>query len=248
MITAFKDIQSIWDNIIPSKEGPLNYLEVGLYFGENFVNMLQKHLDHSESHAVGIDAFVSPRDNIEENFHSNLSKVNVKTKIEILKGNSRELIRTLQPGYFDLIFIDGNHTSAYTLSDIVQAWETLKEGGHMIIDDYKCVNPVDFYSRRRKMSPSLYHRLAVNSFLASFQNELELIYKGTQVVVKKHQNLSKIDGSWESAYSMVESRYGKNNIYNWQHRTLNGVEISLLKSIFIEFYLRLNTIKYIFYR
>ena len=72
------------------------------------------------------------------------------------EGDSRKEIPKLYGKIeFDIIFIDGNHSSRYILSDAVNCWNILKEDGYLIFDDFFCESPVDFYQRNNPLPATL---------------------------------------------------------------------------------------------
>ena len=77
---------------------------------------------------------------------------------------------------FDFIYIDGSHKACDVLADAVLSWNLLKADGIMILDDYEW----DYFEEEYN-NP----RIAIDSFLKSYQNQIELIYKHFQAVVKK---------------------------------------------------------------
>lgn len=103
-----------------------------------------KHPD-TEMHAIDpwvdyeeYDEYVGDQDKIYKQFLENLDNASpeVKNKLKIHRGFSRDVIPTLEDDTFDIIFVDGNHEAEWALEDAVLSWRKLKSGGWMILDDY----------------------------------------------------------------------------------------------------------------
>lgn len=56
-------------------------------------------------------------------------------RVTVMRGTSK-LMRTLGDCEYDVIYVDGEHTSAAVMHDAVLAYELLKAGGLLIFDDY----------------------------------------------------------------------------------------------------------------
>ena len=77
---------------------------------------------------------------------------------------------------YDLIFIDGNHTTKYVMEDSVLSWGLLKVGGIMVFDDYKW---------RLHDRETLRPKLAIDSFCKVYGDYLQIVYNGYRLAVKK---------------------------------------------------------------
>jgi hypothetical protein len=63
------------------------------------------------------------------------------------------------------------------LTDAVLGWRLLKLGGIMVFDDYEWESYRD--------QPTMHPKLGVDSFLATFQDRVRILYKGYQVIAEK---------------------------------------------------------------
>ena len=70
------------------------------------------------------------------NFASDESAV---SRINYLKQNSLRLVEFL--GGYDLIWVDGNHLSPYTISDIVNSVRLMSNQGYLVCDDIYLKKP-----------------------------------------------------------------------------------------------------------
>lgn len=95
-----------------------------------------------------------------------------------VKGESgRELcVLVWSKDEYDFIYIDGSHMAPDVLTDAVLAWRILKPGGILIFDDYKW-NRGGGEEKRPKV--------AIDSFLACFAGQYDIIHIGHQVALRK---------------------------------------------------------------
>ena len=126
-------------------ETPLVAVEVGSYEGRSACWMLQHWLRHPDSRLYCIDSFVgTPRGGVvdapslQARLVANLEATGQGRQVEVFAMPSdlglRELwLRGVQA---DVVYLDGSHTAADTLSDAVLAFKLLRAGGLMIFDDY----------------------------------------------------------------------------------------------------------------
>lgn len=56
--------------------------------------------------------------------------------VEIVRKKSDEAFKQFEDGFFDWVYIDGNHEYAPTLQDLKDAYRTVKVGGYVTGDDY----------------------------------------------------------------------------------------------------------------
>jgi predicted O-methyltransferase YrrM len=101
-------------------------------------------------------------------------------KITILRGTSREQLKldnftAKHSEFFDIIYIDGDHTSASVLEDAILAWPLLKRGGTLIFDD--------FYWGDISSIDACY--LGINFFLSAYEKAIRVVEKGYQVCLIK---------------------------------------------------------------
>ena len=89
-------------------------------------------------------------------------------KIEQIFTDSKKLDETKLKGVFDLILIDGAHTTSYVESDSKKAFSMLKKGGVILWHDYKPEAPDVF------------------SYLNNLAQEVPLLHiSGTDFVIYK---------------------------------------------------------------
>uniref|UniRef100_A0A6C0CVI3 Methyltransferase n=1 Tax=viral metagenome TaxID=1070528 RepID=A0A6C0CVI3_9ZZZZ len=124
---------------------PINYLEIGAFYGANIISVANTYGIHKDSKLYCIDPwedydeyleYKNEQSSIYNSFISNIENSGVKDKIIINRGYSNVEIPKLQDEFFDIIYIDGNHEPEYVLEDAVLSFRKLKKGGIMIFDDY----------------------------------------------------------------------------------------------------------------
>ena len=149
--TGFNGIQyrlaDNWFSMIPVDHfmnRPINYLEIGTFYGANLLSVAKTYAQHSDSVLFCIDPWQDYNEypeykgeqmNIYNTFLSNIQEYG-KDNIKIHRGFSHQIIPTLNDDFFDIIYIDGNHNPEYVLEDAVLSFRKLKKGGVMIFDDY----------------------------------------------------------------------------------------------------------------
>lgn len=171
----------------------LHFLEIGSFEGRSAVWLLQNILTHPASRLTCVDLFTReeealeiekrmnldlPRDlPLEECFDRNIRAINAQEKVQKLKGASQEILRTLPPDAFDLVYIDGSHEARNVLTDAVLSFDLLKNNGIMILDDYRweCF-PED---------PARNPPIAIDAFLSVFRGWYDLLHKDYQVMIRK---------------------------------------------------------------
>jgi hypothetical protein len=134
-----------WFQIVPVEDKPIKYLEIGVFYGANLFSVCDSYAKHKDSKVYGIDPwedyseyseYKNEQNNIYNVFQQNLANRHDKDKIHIQRGYSHNEISKFEDGFFDIIYIDGNHEPEYVLEDAVLAFRKLKIDGYLIFDDY----------------------------------------------------------------------------------------------------------------
>jgi predicted O-methyltransferase YrrM len=164
------------------RERESHALEIGCWEGRASVWMLEHLLLHQNSTLTVIDPFTGSvehsgkqTEGLESRFDQNIFPY--RSRVCKLRAASGEALRKIEKrSYFDLIYVDGSHRAVDVLSDAILAFPLLSMGGYMVFDDYKW-----------RLSPRVRSRpkIAIDAFLSVFQEELELIHKGYQVIVSR---------------------------------------------------------------
>jgi predicted O-methyltransferase YrrM len=176
----------------------LHILEIGSFEGKSAVWFLENLLQNQNSSITCIDPWTSysqtndsfesyNSENTEWDFknHKNTFLHNIKesgfeNKVNIIQGFSHEILPELiHKKKFDIIFIDGNHTAPFVITDAVFSWYMLKTDGLLIFDDYQ------WGKTKNLVGTTLAPKLAIDSFVDCFSDYLEVIHKEWRLAVRK---------------------------------------------------------------
>jgi hypothetical protein len=186
----FSRVRPIWEVALARYRGRPNvsYLEIGLFEGRSALWMLDNILTDPTATLTGIDPFSDPHyvsgkavRTYKDIFYSNLAISGLAQKARIIEGFSQIELRKLPLGSFDIIYIDGSHSSSDVLEDGILCWRLLKDDGLMIFDDYQ-------------LHPGL--KRAVDMFYANFAEEFSPMHVGWQVILKKKPRDRSVPGDW----------------------------------------------------
>jgi predicted O-methyltransferase YrrM len=164
------------------KDTPINYLEIGVFYGANILSVANSYALHSDSKLYCIDPwedyaeyteYKNQQTTIYNSFINNIENSGVKHKIIINRGYSNLEIPKFEDEFFDIIYIDGNHECEYVLKDAVLSFTKLKKNGIMIFDDYGWI---DFPGTQA----------AVDAFLSDYHEKIIVLgQQDYQIFVKK---------------------------------------------------------------
>tara|TARA_R110000868_G_scaffold4521_3_gene28427 strand:+ start:441 stop:1013 length:573 start_codon:yes stop_codon:yes gene_type:complete len=164
------------------KDRPINYLEIGTFYGANLLSVASSYGLHNESKLHCIDPwddyaeypeYKSQQATIYKTFMDNVEKSRYKDKVQVHRGFSNVEIPKFEDNFFDIIYIDGNHEPEFVLEDAVLAFRKLKKDGIMVFDDYGWGGP-DLTKR------------GIDGFLSGYHKRIaRLGERNTQVFVRK---------------------------------------------------------------
>lgn len=133
------------DNWIPhiqlSHDQPIKYCEIGVFYGHNLLRFAQLF---PNAELTGIDPWLDYNEYDEykgtinlvyEGFKENLAADPNRNRITIHRGFSHNILKDQPDQYFDIIYIDGNHSFEFVLADADLAYQKVKVGGYIIFDD-----------------------------------------------------------------------------------------------------------------
>lgn len=136
-----------WFNVLDMNQyafRPIRYLEIGTFYGANLLTVAHSYGEHGFSELHCIDPwcdyseypeYQGQQDEIYDAFMSNIENSLHRHKINVHRGFSHNEVPKFEDEYFDIIYIDGNHSPEYVLEDAVLSFRKLKHGGVMIFDD-----------------------------------------------------------------------------------------------------------------
>jgi len=157
-------------NLLNYQNRPINYLEIGAFYGANLLSVERTFAKNPGSKLYCIDPWEDYSDypeykgqqkSIYDCFLSNIKNSGISDKIEISRGYSNIELPKFEDEFFDMIYIDGNHEPQYVLEDAVISFRKLKKNGIMIFDDYGWGGP-DLTQRGIDAFISGYHKVIKN--------------------------------------------------------------------------------------
>jgi predicted O-methyltransferase YrrM len=175
-IGSFEGKSTVWfiDNILKNQKSTITCIDPWMNFYQN-TNSFNSYDENTKTKS-GIDYI---KDDIKGNFLYNINQTGFSNKVNVIQGLSYlELPKLIgQSKKYDYIYIDGNHTSPFVLTDAVMSWYLLKPNGFIIFDDYKWDN----FGGPKTTSP----KLAVDSFVSCFGDYIKVIWNDWRYIIKK---------------------------------------------------------------
>lgn len=213
--TTFRSFISaipLWEEMLsPFKGKPdVHYLEVGVNQGRSAMWVLENILTHPSATLTGIDIFPEGTD-FKEKYLSNVTLSGCAQKVTTVEGFSQIELRKLPLGGFDIIYIDGDHRADGVLADAVLSFALLKTGGVLIFDDYLWF--------AGHVPEDLRPQIAIDSFITTYRNSIEVIHRGYQIFIKKRERpceqltVPPIGCSAVGQYVYVWNWSGENELY-----------------------------------
>ena len=156
-----------------------NILEIGSYEGRSTIFFLNHFID-SNIHCIDTWSGSDEHDNfdfsvIEKKFDTNTSAFQLNKRLKKFKMTSNEFFMTNSKKY-DLIFVDGDHSSNQVKIDIDNSWKILNKGGYLILDDYMW-----WFYKDLKKNPSF----SINNFIVNNISEISSLKIWQSVIIKK---------------------------------------------------------------
>lgn len=165
-----------WFGHLAGRAG-LRILEIGVYEGRSAVYWLTELATASSARVDLVDPWGGPKG--EEPYHrtlANLAESDRRARATVSREASMEFLLRSPPNRYDLIYIDGGHEGRAALADSLLACRTLKPAGLLLWDDYGWD---EFQGTQRPPRP------AIDAFLDLHGDQLELIHKDWQALVRK---------------------------------------------------------------
>ena len=154
-------------------------LEIGSYEGRSAVFFLETF---TNSNLKCVDTWSGSDEHdksdftkIEKNFDLNIENFKADSRIEKYKMTSNDFFKS-NNNKFDLVYVDGDHSSVQVYRDILNSWDVLNKGGYLVLDDYMW-----WYYKDLKKNPST----PINSFISDNINEISFLKIWQQVIIQK---------------------------------------------------------------
>ena len=156
-----------------------NILEIGSYEGRSAIFFLK---NFSDSKITCVDTWAGSDEHssvnfesIEKNFDLNTSFYQSNNTLMKHKMTSNEFFKKNHK-YFDLIYVDGDHSSDQVKIDLINSWNALKNGGFLVLDDYMW-----WYYKDLKKNPST----PINDFIKANISNISKLVVWHQVIIQK---------------------------------------------------------------
>ena len=118
--------------------------EIGVRTGRNFKKMIK----HNPTVAVAIDLWrddgVMARNDLaysqevlDGQYEDFKSEMKDKAFVQIYREYSFDAVQRFEDDYFDLVYIDADHTYAGAMLDIIDWYPKVRKGGFLLGDDYR---------------------------------------------------------------------------------------------------------------
>jgi tetratricopeptide (TPR) repeat protein len=168
---------SVWEQHIHwlKQADSVNVLEIGSYEGMATCWLLDHILTNLNASITCIDLYFQP------NFEHNIAQTGAIDKVTQLVGNSQQILPTLKPHRYDLIYIDGSHLAEDARKDALLAWDLLKENGLMIFDDYEFKIPA---------TPDQEPKIGIDNFLLTISAQFKTIHQEYQLIIQKVKSIA----------------------------------------------------------
>lgn len=156
-----------------------NILEIGSYEGRSAIFFLNFF---SNARITCVDTWAGSDEHLNENFDIIESYFDMNTRnyqnnkrlIKIKDCSDNFFLKNTQT--FDLIFVDGDHSSEQVKKDINNSWKILNNGGYLILDDY-----LWWYYKNLKENPSS----SINSFIKQNMATIANLKVWQQIIIQK---------------------------------------------------------------
>jgi predicted O-methyltransferase YrrM len=189
------DVISIFEENLAEYAGKkLDFLQIGVFTGDASLWLIENILTHPESTLTDVDIWEGDAGldgfNWDTAYVAYKKKMaNYLDKVTPIQITSDDFFKRNNKTY-DIIYIDGDHVASAVLRDAIHAFDCLNDGGLLIFDDYE----FGYHAIPSRFAP----KDAIDAFLKIHWFDIEKVYEGRQIWVKK------VD------------RLGTNKIYNWK--------------------------------
>lgn len=158
-------------HLAPLAGTPCHLLEIGCHEGRATCWMLQNVATHADATVTCIDGVKQPV------FDANVEATGGAARVVFVNEPSRDALRRLPQLHYDFIYVDGSHATIDVMEDAVLSFRLLKTGGILAFDDYKWDD-----SRLREHGRP---KPAIDAFVSLYAPKFALLYKGSQVWLRK---------------------------------------------------------------
>lgn len=200
-----EEIQSL---LPVSGENEYHILEIGSYEGKSTVWFIENLLNNPKSTITCIDPWEDYSQNndtfdsysanktewkvesigVMERFEYNINETGQSKQVNINRGKSQDVLSSLilSNKKYDLVYIDGNHTAQYVLTDAVMSWFLTKKDSLIIFDDYYW--PPSHMSDNinyKELEDTLCPKLAIDNFVYLYRDYIKVLKVGHRYVIQR---------------------------------------------------------------
>ena len=175
----------LWEQIFREYQVE-SYLEIGTCEGASLFWLAERFCNTASLKATVVDDwrdfhndgesryFRNFKANLELSSHRYGSKLSVEIFRDISKVALPRLLSMGRSNFYDLAYIDGDHTASNVLFDCVLCFELVRVGGLLVFDDY-----IWGYGNHTAETP----KIAIDSFLSCFSNLIKPVFISCQQVI-----------------------------------------------------------------
>ena len=168
-----------WKYFVKEEDRPINYLEIGVFTGQNVISVSKTYCKHPDSKIYCVDPWIDYDEypeykgviqNIYSEFLQNMEKENIHDKLIVRRGFSHDIVPKFEDDFFDIAYIDGNHETEFVYKDAVMTFPKVKSGGFIIFDDYNWIQT----------------RIGINRFITENESQFKsIIHTEYQIFLEK---------------------------------------------------------------
>jgi predicted O-methyltransferase YrrM len=175
----------VWTHLATLLPARQRFLEIGSFEGRSAVWTIENMMD-ADAELVCVDTWEGGEEHTngemlgaEALFDRNIGRAKTTNPVVVtkIKETSYTALTALAgQSNFDFVYIDGSHIARDVLLDACLAWPLLKDGGVLVFDDYLWGPARDILHRPK---------VAVDAFVNTYAEELEIVHCGYQLAVRK---------------------------------------------------------------
>ena len=167
------------NNFFSKKNNINKILEVGSYEGRSAIFFLKTF---PNANIICVDTWSGSDEHnqynftvVEKNFDINTNYYQNNNCLKKIKDTSNNFFSN-NFETFDLIFVDGDHSSHQVKLDIENSWKILNKGGYLLLDDY-----LWWYYKDLQKNPSS----SINNFIINNLSDISILKIWNQVIIQK---------------------------------------------------------------
>lgn len=135
----------MWKLIVDKMPREFSFLEIGVFRGQvlSLIKLLS-NITNKISHTTGVTPLNGADGHWESDYRKDIETIHdrysLEKNYEIIHGYStdQDIIEQASKQQYDIVYIDGGHTSEVVSSDLKFYLPLVKQGGYLVIDDSAC--------------------------------------------------------------------------------------------------------------